>query len=399
MKTKSAVRPAPLIIPITVALFNILIIMFPSEALSAAKDGISLWFNGVLPSLLPFLIGANVLAGLGFISFAGTLLEPVTRRCFGVPGCGAFALVTGMTSGYPVGAKTVALLRETNELTKTEAQRLAAFCNNSGPLFMIGVIGAGMYGSARVGWFIAICHFAAAFLTGFSLKFYKREKTLAGAERGERLNRAFLNMAETRRKDGRPFGAVLGGGVKNAVETVTVIGGFIILFSVIVKMLEITDVFYIVKNVLPSSASDAAAGAVVVGVIEVTNGVKALSIGIDGFTRTSAVLSVALVSFGGASIHAQSIGFFKNTDINPFLYVASKALHAAIGAALAWAAYPFAALDAARSEQTLMVFKNAPIETFWRSALIFAVTTAALPALALFTNIPSLFAKRKRPGF
>lgn len=57
------------------------------------------------------------------------------------PGSGAFALAMGITSGYPVGAKVASDLYKDNLCSKIEAERLIAFTNSSGPLFVIGAIG------------------------------------------------------------------------------------------------------------------------------------------------------------------------------------------------------------------------------------------------------------------
>ena len=56
-------------------------------------------------------------------------------------GSGAFALAMGITSGYPVGAKVASDLYKDKLCSKIEAERLIAFTNSSGPLFVIGAIG------------------------------------------------------------------------------------------------------------------------------------------------------------------------------------------------------------------------------------------------------------------
>ncbi len=71
----------------------------------------------------------------------GKLLNKFMRPIFNVPGEGAFALLMGIVSGYPVGAKIVSTLKENHLCTSLEAERLIAFTNNSGPLFIIGTVG------------------------------------------------------------------------------------------------------------------------------------------------------------------------------------------------------------------------------------------------------------------
>jgi len=47
------------------------------------------------------------------------------RPLFNVPGCGSFAFAMGITSGYPVGAKITASMREEKLLSK---QNPKGFC-------------------------------------------------------------------------------------------------------------------------------------------------------------------------------------------------------------------------------------------------------------------------------
>ncbi len=62
------------------------------------------------------------------------------KPIFNVPGIGAYAFIMGIISGYPVGAKIVTEFRKNGECSKAEAERLLAFTNNSGPLFIIGTV-------------------------------------------------------------------------------------------------------------------------------------------------------------------------------------------------------------------------------------------------------------------
>lgn len=314
-----------------IALFNVLIIFFPTEVVEASKEGVSLWFNNVLPSLLPFIIGANIMSGLGVINFIGVLLSPMLYPAFGVNGTGGFALMTGMTSGYPMGAKITAMLREKNDISQAEAQRLLSFCNNSGPLFILGAVGVGMFHNAKIGYFIMATHYLAALCNGFFFKYYRFQKARRIPPTSRLLQRALRAMKEGRKKDGRAFGLLLGESVKNAMETVIHIGGFIILFSVIVRILRILNITAFVvtlaKPLLHYFRMDEAVfEGVLVGLFEVTNGAKILAAQPVSATQILAVAGI--ISFGGLSIHAQSIAFLNKTDVKISVYFLSKLSHA-----------------------------------------------------------------------
>ncbi len=327
-----------IIIPLIVAVFNVLLVIFPQQILQGSKEGLNLWFNNVLPSLLPFIIGTNLLIGLGVVSFLGTLLEPVMQPLFGVSGCGGYALITGMTSGYPMGLKTVANLREVNQLTQTEAQRLAGFVNNGGPLFIIGVVGLGMFNCEAAGYFILTAHYSASIITGLLLKYYKKTKSVPIKEQNNLFATAVKNMKTSIRNDGRGFGKILSDSIKNSLETIAMVGGFIILFSVVVKIFEITNLSHGIASMLGLSGSEDTVKGLLVGITEITNGAKLISQ--PGLTRESLVLCAAVIAFGGFSIHAQSVSFIRNTDIKTSGYLLCKFITAVITATVGWLIYP-----------------------------------------------------------
>ena len=131
-------------------LFLIGLVAFSRENLQACKDGINLWAQGVVPSLLPFFIACELLSYTNIIDILGIRLRKIMRPLFNVPGEGAFPLVMGVISGYPVGAKIVTNFRKENICTKEEAERLLTFTNNSGPLFIIGTVGISLFGNTTI---------------------------------------------------------------------------------------------------------------------------------------------------------------------------------------------------------------------------------------------------------
>lgn len=142
------------------------VVLNPSLSLKSAKDGILIWLNILLPSLLPFFIISEILIGFGFVDFIGKLLKPLMKPLFNVPGEGAFPLTMSMLSGYPVGAKLTSRLREKNLITKEEGNRLICFSSTSGPLFMLGAVSIGMLGDSSLIPLIIIPHYLSILVLG-----------------------------------------------------------------------------------------------------------------------------------------------------------------------------------------------------------------------------------------
>ena len=121
-------------------LFTISLIIFSKTNISSVKSGLSLFVNSIIPSLFPFFIAVELLSYTNVIQIIGKLLNKFMKPIFNLPGEGAYAFLVGILSGYPVGAKIVSKLRESNQCTKSEGERMLALCNNSGPLFIIGTL-------------------------------------------------------------------------------------------------------------------------------------------------------------------------------------------------------------------------------------------------------------------
>lgn len=192
----------------------------PSRCVTAAQAAISLCLDTVIPVLFPFFVCSSLLTALGFPSICSRVLSPVMRPLFNLPGCGALTLFMGILSGYPVGAVTAANLYTAGHCTKAEAQRMTAFCNNSGPLFVIGVLGSSYLGSTEAGVRLYISHIVAAMIVGLMLKFLpdpcEAPHTLPpSAEKNKRA--ALLS---------------LGGIIDSSVFSILKICGFVIFFAV-----------------------------------------------------------------------------------------------------------------------------------------------------------------------
>ena len=278
----------------------LLMVLFPSQTFNASRNGLTIWFYNVLPSLLPFFIGTEILFGLGIVHFIGVLLEPIMYPLFRVPGIGSFAYAMSITSGYPMGTKIVSDLRNQNLCSIEEGQRLLALCSTSGPLFVIGAVAVGMFNNLYLGVILIFSHYISSFVTGLCFRFYGRDnKKIYKKKHTNPLE----SMFEARKKDGRKFGVILGDGVKNAFNTLLLIGGFIIFFSVIIELFSIIKLFklliYLLSPVVSVyKLSDTLIKGLIGGIIEITNGAEIISRSIDPILLKGIFLSF-IIGWGG----------------------------------------------------------------------------------------------------
>ncbi len=145
------------------------LVLFLAEAgfvRAAAAEALSLCARSVIPALFPFLVVSSLLLSLGLGELLSPLLAGLMEPLFRVDGVGSSALLLGLVGGYPIGAKTAADLYRGGRLSRPEAERLLAFCNNSNPVFLISVLGVGVFGSVRAGVWLWLIHLLSALLTG-----------------------------------------------------------------------------------------------------------------------------------------------------------------------------------------------------------------------------------------
>ena len=128
------------ILPFIFCLFIALLMLFSNTNILSSKAGLNLWANSIVPTLFPFFVATELLSHTFVVNFFGKTLKKIMRPMFNVPGEGAFAFIMGIISGYPVGAKIVSNFYENGVCSKEECERLLAFTNNSGPLFIIGTV-------------------------------------------------------------------------------------------------------------------------------------------------------------------------------------------------------------------------------------------------------------------
>jgi len=307
-----------LIVPILLVMFNIFLLIFPQTVLTASREGLLLWFNHVLPTLLPFMIATNMLIALGFAEFIAELLSPVMKKIFGLPGAAGFGLVMGLTTGYPMGAKTVADLRRRGRLTADEAQHLLQFCNNAGPLFILGVVGAGMFQNVRVGYLLWAAHVCSALLIGV---LFRKTRNKGRLPETVSLGAILKKYRENRLSNVHSVGEVLGNAVTNAMESMVFIGGIIIFFRVVLAVFETI-------GLPPGTISHG----ILSGAIEVTSGASRISA--IPVSKISLAAAAFVIGFGGLAVHAQAFHFTAGLGIKNGKYLWAKFLHGIFAAVI-----------------------------------------------------------------
>lgn len=335
------------ILPIIFVFIAICLVIFSKTNLSAASNGLILWATCVVPSLFPFFVITNLLSYTKVVSIVGKLLDKFMRPLFNVPGIGGFAFIMGLISGYPVGAKIVSDFREKGLISKDEGERLLAFTNNSGPLFILSSVGISLFGDTKIGLLLLCTHIFACITVGiifgkFSCKTNKEHSYSSDKHILANTNVTLKNLGE-----------VLGSSINSAISTILLIGGFVVIFSVIISILNSTHVLDFLSKFLNPVLSFLGfdldfSKPLLSGIIELTNGVKQVSnIHIKTISQ-NIVLCAFLLGFGGFSVLLQVFSIVAKTDLSMKKYFIGKLLQgfvASIYTFLALKLIPFINLD------------------------------------------------------
>lgn len=293
------------------------LVLFSKSNMEAAKTGLTLWATSVVPSLFPFFVGTELLYRTNFVIFLGKLFTKFMRPVFNVPGEGAIALILGNLSGYPVGAKLACNLLENKQCTKVEAERIISFTNNSGPLFIVGTVGISMFYSKEIGLALLLCHFLASLTVGMLFRNYKKDK-----------DDFYKRVKSTLKKDSPTvslsnLGETLGESIRNSINLILTIGGFIVLFSVIISIFNESQIFNLVSNIFVNiGVPENITKAILSGILEVTNGLKISSSLQTKSLAANIILSSFLLGFGGISVMLQvySVIAKQKLSIRPYIY-------------------------------------------------------------------------------
>ena len=329
--------------PIVIVLFLVVgIIIFPQESIKSAKEGLNIWVNVLIPSLLPFIIGANLIVELKIVDLIGVIINPITKFVFNVSGKSALVFVISTVSGYPVGAKLAYDLRDKGQISSSEAQRLVSFCSTSGPLFIIGAVAVGMFNNPSLGYLMILCHYLGSISVGILFRNYGKEK-LSKSNINIRTN--FKNIIGTRYSSNIGFFVMFGNAVVNGVNTLLAVGGFVIVFSVVFKVLSLFNIISLLATILSIPLSlfgvtKELCYAFIGGLFEITIGCSNISQVASASLSIKASLSSFLIGFSGLSILAQCCNFLAKTDIKTNLYILSKFLHGLFAAIFTFLLYP-----------------------------------------------------------
>ena len=284
--------------------FFVIMLIFPRQTFEGASNGLLLWFQIVLPTLLPFIILSNLLIHTNAVTYISSIVKPFVQRLFRVSDYGCYAVFVGFLCGYPMGAKVVADLIQTEKISQREGQYLLSFCNNTSPMFIISFIVMQQFKNESLLLGTLMILYLAPVLCSFVFRRFYQVKKHSYSETNH-SKEAFLFDFN-----------LLDNCIMNGFETITKVGGYIILFSILFALIKQFPLVWLIPT------------------LEISCGISYItSLAIPLATVYPYVL--ALTSFGGFCAIAQTNSMIQEIKISILPYIIQKLITALVTSLLA----------------------------------------------------------------
>ena len=297
-----------------------LLLTYPMESLAFSLTGLQLWFNKMIPALLPFMILSGMMVRLNLTEYFARIVSPLLTPLLHIRLNGIYAIVIGFLCGFPMGAKTIAELYACRKLTKKEASFLLAFCNNIGPVYFISFVLPTLGLTHKAPYLFGM--YGLPMLYGVCLRYtiYRKEIAFSSVQKSNRhfpahsrrrIGKNILSAAEFSTAGSGQLSLLdtLDDAILSGLYSISKLGGYMVLFNLLNLVPQI------LLCSVPVAGTDS--GSLINCLLEITSGISRV-----GNTAPLAVL--LLLPFGGFSCIAQTYSMIKETDLSLNSYLLHK---------------------------------------------------------------------------
>lgn len=248
----------------------------PEITIKTVTETINLWFNSVLPVLLPFFIISKAIYYNGGMAYFTKILSPIIKF-LGLPHNLSFPFAMTLMCGYQTASKTVAQL-EKDGLKNIDYY--ANICFSSSPLFVIGTVGTAILNDTKTGYMLYVIHVLTVLIFASVMK-QSNEKSI-----------------EIKTPQGS-----LASAITESITAIFSVCCYMILFSLIINVISLF-------SFIPTKIKT-----VIFGILEFTKGIKTAS---NEFDFSLPIISFFL-SFGGLCVITQCLNNYKNINVLNFI--------------------------------------------------------------------------------
>ena len=293
------------------------VLAMPKVSVDGARNGLMYSFGVLIPSLFPFMFLSNFAVEYGISSKVGRVLAPFTEKVLYLPSEAGVTVLLSLIGGFPIGAVGTSALYKQGKITEKQAQRMLCFCVNSGPAFLISVVGAELYDSELIGIILLTAQILSSLIIGIVLGLFARkkeplQKSVGNAQSNIEFAPAFIISA------------------KNACTATVNLCALVVLFS------SFSSIFLTALKI----DGDSPVGIIIKSVLEVTDGCNCIS-----DAHLPIYLTSLAVGWSGICVHFQIFAAVENFKVNKTSFVLARIFNGTLSAALTFAATLFIVVD------------------------------------------------------
>lgn len=299
-----------------------LLLRFPALSLQYAFTGLSLWFQKMVPVLLPFMILSGIMLNMNLTENFVSLLHPLLHALFGTSKNGSYVMIMGFLCGFPMGAKIAGELRKTGRLSRQEGARLLSFCNNIGPIYFLSyVVPTLEIGKPLVPFLVM---YGVPLLYGlflFRMPLFARLPKKHGAQHVYACSQPSAVLENFQKQQDKTSQAAKATSLLPAIDSailsgltgIAKLGGYMVFFNLL-------NILFAPFSGLPSFLP------------RLYNCILEITSGIDRCGHSHPYLVLIMLPFGGFSCIAQTYSMIRDTDFTIGSYLFHKLVQTALTA-------------------------------------------------------------------
>ena len=318
------------LITLLLSSFLLNLLFFSEESIILASEGLLIWYKNMIPTLFPFMVLSGFLVQTGMAAQLSKVFYPILKHFFPVTPPMLYGIIMGFLCGFPMGAKVVADLLENRQITSRQGEYLLAFCNNIGPLYLLGyVIPLFNWKSPSP---VLLLMYGVPLLYGCFLPFFGKYKVLKkeleyaqGGKRYEVRAAQYTDKASLSKAGAVPrpsYGLSFQNSLENALHQITMLGGCMVFFNclliypkLLADILAFTPLRTIYENYLYGPFCC---------LIEIGGGLRVLS------TAPLAYQAPTFLTFGGLCCIMQTCFILQGTKLKLSAYTGHKLIQSMI---------------------------------------------------------------------
>lgn len=113
-----------------------LLLVFHNETITGTQNGLLLWYQTLIPSLLPFILITNALSETNaYQAVTMHFKKHPSNRIYEI-----MAILLGNLCGYPIGGKIINDFVRNHYFTPERANKLLSLSSQASPMFLIGYV-------------------------------------------------------------------------------------------------------------------------------------------------------------------------------------------------------------------------------------------------------------------